>query len=468
MSAESKSKKKKKKNKKKYLTSNALNLDKPNVGGNDYEPWKNVMNFLDQDEVEMMRLEGKTFANAAVGKSLKYVEVNPPLLTPRGDPAPAPAVSILPRHVKPDLHSALVAFQKFKAANPGRRFEIRLRSSTQIFGELGYKTGYNLKSWFGNPTYPGYVGGGNFFGLELPLSQKWNNLKIISPEIEVLYGLHGPQLLNYSVKLVTRGVNGYVNDLAFYNCRGLRSLILPQNLKLIGERAFENCVNLEHFGERPIKPEYAGILTFPQSLKSIKNFAFGNCKKIKSIVFPPNLSLLGKKTFERTNVIKVDFASCKTLHLIGGYAFFECKNLRHLKLPPNLQTIEPRAFAGCSSLTNLVIPTNVNRIFSRAFEGCTRLRNIRILESCTDLDIARYAFEHCAFEEIYFPARVKSIGFGAFRNCPNLREVSLNTSWGTSIKENSFDSDVNIIRRDMLGLDQQGLACTIMLRTLRF
>ena len=446
----------------KYPTSNTLNLDKPNVGGNEYEPWKHVMNFLEQDEIEQMRLEGKTFANSAVGRSLKYVEVIAPQYTPMGE-QPRPRGK-LPPHVKPDLNSALVAFQRFKAANPGRRFEIRLQRSTVVLGRVGFKTGFNLD--FGNGgILPGVIGGGTFYGLELPRDQDWNDLKIISAEFEVLYGVNDwPGGLNYSVVL---NDTRYLKGSCFYRCGGMVAIKFPENLKRIGLRAFEGCVNLEYFNN-PIKPEFKGIMTFPQSLETIDSIAFANCMKIRSIVFPRNLSNLGRQAFRNTNVMDLDFTSCRKLKLIGGYAFFECKQLRNFKLPPNLETIEPRAFCGCERITSLVIPPTVSEIFSRAFGGCTSLRYLHILNSCTGLDIRRYAFEHCAFEKVLFPDRVKSIGAGAFRNCPNLVQVSLNTIWVTEIKEDSFDPNVEIIRRDFLA-DQPRAACTIMLApTLRF
>lgn len=458
---ESKSNKKPKRTQK-YPTSNALDLANPSVGGHDYEPWRHVMNFLDQDELEMMRLEGRTFANAAATSSLKYVEVIAPNYTPMGE-QPRPR-GPLPPEVKPDLNSALLAFLRFQSANPGRRFEIRLQTSDRIFGEPEYETGYN--SYFANADLPGVIGGGLFYGIELPRDQNWNNLKIISPEIEVLYGVNGSQGLNYSVKRLSD--RHRLNSIAFYYCRGMVSIQLPENLHTIESRAFQNCVNLEYF-HNSFEERFKGYLEFPKSLQDIGEFAFMNCMKIKSVLFPPNLHQLGRWAFANTTLMEVNFIGCRELKRIRPETFQDCQNLRLVQLPPKLESIGARAFQRCTSLTNILIWASVNEIVEEAFEGCTSLTDMFIQDGDTGLQIRRFAFKDCAFDTLNFPNRVTHIGVGAFENCQNLVSVSMNSRLMTLIEENSFDPGVEIIRRAFCNPDTQGSACTIMLApTLRF
>mgnify|MGYP000372335472 CR=1 FL=1 len=104
--------------------------------------------------------------------------------------------------------------------------------------------------------------------------------------------------------------NDVIGDKAFYYCRGLTSLTLPDGITSIGYRAFYDCSGLTS-------------LTLPAGITSI-----------------------------------------------GRGAFNGCRGLTSLTLPDGVTSIYFDAFAGCSGLTSIyVYAEKVPKIDSKAFEG---------------------------------------------------------------------------------------------------
>lgn len=84
-----------------------------------------------------------------------------------------------------------------------------------------------------------------------------------------------------------------------YPCAGmkfLKTIILPQGMTSIGDRAFYNCFALEN-------------VSMPLSLKSISTNAFGNCTGMKTLCLPSNLSSVGYTAF----------AGCNNLQTVNNF-----------------------------------------------------------------------------------------------------------------------------------------------------
>ena len=67
-------------------------------------------------------------------------------------------------------------------------------------------------------------------------------------------------------------LNGDIPTFSFKDCSMIESIILPNNVKTIKERAFENCRGLKE-------------ITLPETLKLIEIFAFSYCNDSLLITF---------------------------------------------------------------------------------------------------------------------------------------------------------------------------------------
>lgn len=73
------------------------------------------------------------------------------------------------------------------------------------------------------------------------------------------------------------------ND-AFYGCRNLQSIFLPDGVVTIGHRAFSYCLSLT-------------TITIPNSVTEIGYWAFEGCKSLTSITIPNSVTNLHASTF---------------------------------------------------------------------------------------------------------------------------------------------------------------------------
>lgn len=130
---------------------------------------------------------------------------------------------------------------------------------------------------------------------------------------------------------------------AFADCPSLRSITLPEGLKIIGVLAFGGCISLAE-------------ITIPSTVESIYDEAFMYCTKLETLS------------------VKNDNNSSK-LETIGIQAFRCCFSLKSISLPESLKKVEAQAFKYCQSLESLKIPENTY-FYPDSFENCIALKNI--------------------------------------------------------------------------------------------
>lgn len=154
------------------------------------------------------------------------------------------------------------------------------------------------------------------------------------------------------------------------NADKIEKVVIPQDVVLIDEYAFDKCENLTE-------------INFPDKLTSIGFCAFLYCKSLKEVFIPD---------------------SVKT---IKDAIFFGCESLGKARLPEGLKEITVNMFGGCKSLTEIVVPEKVNKIGKDAFNGCTSLKKINIPKGVKKLETR--VFANCAFEELDIPSNVTTI-----------------------------------------------------------
>ena len=186
---------------------------------------------------------------------------------------------------------------------------------------------------------------------------------------------------------------------AFYGCRGLTSIILPESLTSIGSKAFYDCWGLTS-------------INFPEGLTSIGSETFYHCSGLTSIDLPEGLTSIGNYTFYGCRgLTSINFP--EGLTSIGFEAFRDCSGLTSIILPEGLTSIGSEAFRDCSGLTSINFPEGLTSISFEAFYGCRGLTSITLPESLTL--IAESAFAYCTnIKSMTIKSGVLEIMYGGY------------------------------------------------------
>ena len=207
----------------------------------------------------------------------------------------------------------------------------------------------------------------------------------------------------------------------FYDCSGLLSINIPNNVTYIGDGAFYNCSGLTS-------------ITIPSGVTSIGNNAFSYCSGLTSITIPSSVTSIETSFVGCTNLesIKVEAGNpvydsrenCNAIiQTADGVLIAACNNTH---IPNGVTSIGNMAFALCSGLASLTIPSGVTSIGISAFSYCSGLTSITIPSGVTS--IGNNAFSYCSgLTSITIPSSVTYIGESAFTFCNKLESITVET-----------------------------------------
>lgn len=166
---------------------------------------------------------------------------------------------------------------------------------------------------------------------------------------------------------------------AFYGCKNLKKVTIPETVEYIGAGIFSGCSNIWSLTYNAINAECASYMFF------------NNDNHLEKIVIGDKVRRLPRGLF-------------------GGKEFTE------VTLPACLERIDDFAFSGCQNLTTINLSDSIRYIGDYAFSGCSSLKNIHWPLRLTT--IGSQAFRQTALETISLPEGVTSVGDGAFSDCP--------------------------------------------------
>ncbi len=204
---------------------------------------------------------------------------------------------------------------------------------------------------------------------------------------------------------------------AFYNCRHLKTLVLPLRLKSVNGHHFSNCDSLYSISVDEKNPYLCsdGSALYNKD-KSELVFVYHTVRKMS---IPSSVTKIGDYAFYNcTNLTSIELPSGVTE--IGDYAFYNCTNLSSLTLPSGVKEIGFSAFQGCKSLTSVTIPSGVKYISSFTFMNCESLRFINL------------------------PSDLKYIGEEAFEGCTGLTSIYAFMEKPCEIDETTFENETII------------------------
>ncbi len=201
----------------------------------------------------------------------------------------------------------------------------------------------------------------------------------------------------------------------YYDYYGLRTVYIPEGMKMIGDGAFQRCYNL-YFKE-------SSISALGTSLESIGNNAFMECYSLETMKFPTSLTSIGSSAFaqcavrntndedckreitiredqelkytyywnyekygkrrEKTGLRKLDFSAAKNLESIGSAAFRQC-NVTDVQLTNSpLIKISDSMFDQCSYLRNVSFGDKVQSVEQNVLRDTVSLTTVSIPASAS-------------------------------------------------------------------------------------
>ena len=306
----------------------------------------------------------------------------------------------------------------------------------------------------------------------VPLSTKVTKedlAEAYADEYGVKYSPDRKRLLRVTSDLVSYTIPSTVKaicDDAFFLCKSLTSLTIPNSVTTIGVNAFRGPIlqldnRSPHFyvednvlftaDKKQLVAYYSTQTSYsiPNSVTSIGDSAFSFCERLTTLTIPDSVVSIGDSAFSWcksltsltipdsvTSISNGAFYKCKHLTSltipnsvtsIGDSAFWDCSSLTSLTIPNSVISIGDSAFEYCSSLASLTIPSSVTSIGDSAFSSCENLTLLTIPDSVTT--ICDEAFSWCSrLTSLTIPDSVTSIGNGAFYKCKHLTSLTIPNS----------------------------------------
>ena len=280
-----------------------------------------------------------------------------------------------------------------------------------------------------------------------------------------------------------------IGDAAFYNCKKLTAVSIPDSIVRVGTSAFDNCSNIDHltigkglryvgadaFDFFPDRVDITDLsawckiefenqfampfaynlflngtlvtnLVIPNDITAIKDFTFRGAYSITSLTLHDNITSIGAQSFNCCEKLsKINWGN--GVKEIGYWAFAQCYSLKTVSISDSVTFLDECAFSSCHSLTSAVVPGSIAIIDEGTFEGCDNLSSVTFKEGITSISqdafrrcknltkltfpdslvtIDQYAFAGCTrLNTIIFGAQLKEIKYNAFAECASLTTITL-------------------------------------------
>lgn len=246
----------------------------------------------------------------------------------------------------------------------------------------------------------------------------------------------------------------HIADGAFWDADELRKLIISNNIRHIGESAFDSCYNLSNVCYTGTEAEWNGIeigdnnedlldaeFTFNYNINNTPKILYSGANGDNIIWTIDENGLLtfsgkgemyryGNKPWQKYSEFVNSLVIEDGITSICDSAFRNFDNLTNVYIGNDVYLIEEWAFNNCDKIESIIIPNSVTTMGRNVFQFCANLTNVTLSSSLLHID--NYSFYNCSkLESITIPDSVESIGERAFYNCNSLKNVILGKNIAT-------------------------------------
>lgn len=271
-----------------------------------------------------------------------------------------------------------------------------------------------------------------------------------------------------------------IPDYAFYACRGLEVVVLPQTLEELGDFGFYDCESLcylatedtvlQTVGERALGGcEELLSLTLPSTVHSMEFGFLEGCGRLESLTipFPGGRSMSSPLSREEAQAMEEGEphparttgylgylfgaasytftegylpASLQIVSILEGCtdipanAFFGCSSPREIRLPQSVTSIGRRSFYGCERLSVMTLPEGVVSLGEDAFHGCIRMTRFTGGKALSQLGVQTF-MDCLSLTTVVLPDTVTHLPNACFSGCQSLESLTAPgvTAWGAQV-----------------------------------
>lgn len=240
---------------------------------------------------------------------------------------------------------------------------------------------------------------------------------------------------------------GQVEEIGSFALDGLSaitSIHFPATVKSFGDRALILQNKVTSYTVDPSSPYLASVngVLYSKDLKSIIKYPMG--LKADTYNIPEGVTSIGDCGFERASFTHLKMPA--TLESIGKYAFWSNENLNAADFNNcNLKFMDEGAFTQCGALKSMTLPNSPVKVGDLAWYMNSSLTEIDLGGAVSLGDLV---FQSCAvLKSVNIPASTTSIGASIFSGCDALESVTVSPESNTfTAKDNViFSKDMTQI-----------------------
>ena len=197
---------------------------------------------------------------------------------------------------------------------------------------------------------------------------------------------------------------------AFYACKSLKKVILPETITSLANSMFCNCILLTD-------------INLPNSLETINDGLFENCA-FKEIIIPSSVKHIGNSAFAFNTSLK-SVVLHDGIESLGNNCFEYCDSLSSVTLPSQLKVLPNSVFWSCDSLKSITLPSTLEKIGNAAF-GDSGLESIVIPASVNTIEAQ--AFRNTKLKSLHIPATVTNVTSRIIDWCQHIKYIKWESS----------------------------------------
>lgn len=247
---------------------------------------------------------------------------------------------------------------------------------------------------------------------------------------------------------ISEGVT-FICDSAFEGNRGLRSVVIPDSVETIGNRAFYGCgfytMSAEITFSSQSRLQHIGSQAFGGYVKLYAEIGSNAAKLLGGFYYPGSDTLLHYWT-DSNGVVYLQLENIgnavghydipEGVEQIGSTAFQSVSSITSVTIPNSVYKIGGYAFAN-SGITSITIPNSVTQIGESAFSNASNLESVVLSTEISS--IPNNLFFGCKnLISITIPQNITSIGKASFYGCTSLTDVYFLTNLVTEIDDDAF------------------------------